>query len=97
MAEPKDTAATCECGAGKMIAGWRYGHTNTCPHRPELIEAREQGRREVYAEIAKLEQVQGGGSPIYDTTCIFCGGKPFEAIPHDSTCLWLRARAAVQP
>ncbi len=63
----------------------------------ELAAAEQRGADRVLVEIAKIKNPQGGGSPIYDTTCIFCGGKPWETIPHDSTCLWLRARASLTP
>lgn len=49
-------------------------------------DEREQGRREVLAEVAKLYPYAHGG------TCLFCS-----ADEHAPTCLWLRAQQAVTP
>lgn len=62
-----------------------------------LSEAREQGRREILAEITKLDALYAGkGCDI----CWFCDasigvGEPEDKpVPHKPQCLWLRAQQA---
>jgi hypothetical protein len=54
----------------------------------EHIAAREEGRRDVLAEIAAL---QSPCSMIF-SQCVFCGQR---YATHSTGCLWLRAQAVV--
>ncbi len=77
MAEPKFTA-----GDIRPSLEW---------HMIALEEAREQGRREVYAEIAKISPWLS--RQFSDGNCFFCSN---DMPQHRPDCLWLRARAAVE-
>ena len=78
------------------------------PLQRQLDKAREQGRREVYAALLAITD-QSSDGPFNDLSCNFCGIDRYDytkqesplndrpADDHRANCLWLRARAAVQP
>ena len=65
------------------------------PLQRQLDKAREQGRREVYAEIAKCDEYAFVWTNTSgDSECHFC--KTWQEDGHKPDCLWLRARQAVE-
>lgn len=59
---------------------------------------REEGRREILAEIASLPWVEYVG-PCDAARCFYCGGEwdRYNTDIHNSNCLWLRAQQALAP
>jgi hypothetical protein len=56
-----------------------------------LAQGREEGRREVLREIAKLDPIEQNSDH-----CYYCGswpGDPMMREAHEPTCLWLQAQA----
>ncbi len=55
---------------------------------------REEGRRSVYAEIARLDPTSSRGDR---GACNFCGADVYGNIePHEPNCVWLRAQEATK-
>jgi hypothetical protein len=52
------------------------------------------GQREILREIARGKEPIIGDDVATIRACAFCGGRPYEAIQHDSSCLWTRAQTA---
>jgi hypothetical protein len=66
--------------------------------RRHVEAAREEGRREVYLEIATMRTPETPGSYESDPHCVFCEEESLIGGPvkHAPECLWLRAKRALE-
>jgi hypothetical protein len=115
MADPKNIAdvVVAHVTEHRLVTGLPgdYTHWATVEELTQEIDkasadAREQGRREVYAALLAITDRSGDG-PFNDLSCNFCGidrydyskqESPLSDRPpedHRASCLWLRARAAM--
>lgn len=60
----------------------------------QIAKAREEGRREVYAQIASADACWV--EKAYYESCQWCGIGRYSGDNHKPTCLWLRAQEATK-
>lgn len=73
----------------EALAGRMIYYSTIDSHLAHLEDAKSEGRREILAEIAKLDPRMGNGS----AQCVFCFEE--QAGVHTDDCLWRRATEAV--